>query len=199
MAMWAIVDKSTGVLLHPCFIVEDGQTPRDAGWPWDADAQDIVPLPARPREEESRWDPASRAYVPDVERLSARLRRAIEARRDRAIHGGAETPLGRVDSDDASIRNIMGLVQMANLSLTAGLPFTRTFRLASNDEVPVNAEGMIAIGVAVGEHVDVCYRHSWALKARLDGGELELDLDAGWPGSPAQGPETPAEPSPLPA
>ena len=181
--MWLLIDRETHQVIS-------GPHPTQP----ETTADDYSVVVALGFPERVAWVPASRGFVdlPD-------LRAAIEARRDRAIHGGVETPLGRVDSDDPSIRNIMGLVQMASLAMSMGGSFARTFRLASNDEVPVDAQGMIAIGVAVGEHVDACYRRSWALKAEVDAGELDPDIEAGWPRAPATGPETPAPVPPLPA
>jgi hypothetical protein len=110
----------------------------------------------------------------------------VEDRRDAVIAGGAPTPSGVVDSDDRSIRNILGLVVMATTALSLGQDFSKSFRFADNSVKVVDAGEMIAIGVASGDFVDRVYQYSWDLKARLDAAistaEIAaIDIEGNWP------------------
>jgi hypothetical protein len=120
-------------------------------------------------------------------RLRARVRDAIEGKRDAVINGGAETPSGRVDSNDRAQQNVLGLVQMASLALAMEAPFETSFRLANNTNVKVDAAAMIAIGRAVGKHVTDAYARSWQLKANVDAAtsvarlnDIMLSAASGW-------------------
>lgn len=100
---------------------------------------------------------------------------------------GCETPLGRVDTDGDSQRKINGAVTMALIAQTAGQPFTVDWTMADNSLVTHDAPAMIAMGVAVGQHVSDCHERGAALKAEIDAAdtveEIEaVDIYSGWPG-----------------
>lgn len=110
----------------------------------------------------------------------------IEIERENHIAAGAPTPSGVVDSDDRSIRNILGRVVMATTALNAGEAFEKPFRLKNNADIIVNAEQMIAIGVAAGEFVDAIYERSWNLKAQVKAATsaeeaAAIQISQGWP------------------
>ena len=113
-----------------------------------------------------------------VETLRATMMSRVERLRDAAIHDGCETPSGRVDSDDASIRNILGSVQTASLAKMAGQLFSIDWRMADNEIVILDADEMIAMGVAVMAHVKGCYERSWTLKAAIEACQDEVSLVA---------------------
>ena len=83
-----------------------------------------------------------------------------------AIDGGFEYDGHRYDSDSRSRQNITGLAT----ALTAGVPLPEgfTWRDADNNDVPMEAQDIIALGAAAIQHVQACYDTSWDLKAQLD-------------------------------
>ena len=99
--------------------------------------------------------------------VKAKIKALIDTQRDSQIGGGADTPAGRVDTDDASIRNILGAYQsaVAALMVAAGVSFS--WRLADNTLVSLDAQSVIAMGNAVLKHTEDCYKRSWLLKDQL--------------------------------
>ncbi len=98
----------------------------------------------------------------------------------------AMTAVGLVDADERSKTNINGLVSMAQLAKASGQPFAVQFTLADNQRHPLDADGMIGVGLAVGRHVIARHDCAAALKATLDAcGTIEavdaIDIEANWP------------------
>lgn len=120
-----------------------------------------------------------------LETLRLTMMSRVERLRDAAIHRGCQTAVGEVDTDDASIRNILGSVQTASLAQMAGQSFEIEWRMADNTLAHLQASAMIGVGVAVMGHVKACYARSWALKDDIAAcetvEELEaIDLTTGW-------------------
>lgn len=133
-----------------------------------------------------RWDTATRAFVEDVEGRRAARWAEVKALRDVCESGGAATPLGTVDSDPVSIGRITGAVVMAQVALSAEAPFSIDWTMADNSVVAHDAAAMIAMGVAVGAHVDAVHARARTLRAALDEAASIAALDAidittGWP------------------
>lgn len=121
-----------------------------------------------------------------LDTLKAAWRLRITAERDRAIAGGADTPSGRVDTDEVSIRNILGAYQSAVAALMAGEPIALNWRMADNSLVALAASDVIAVGNAVMAHTQAAYARSWALKDALEAATTEaevvaLNVTTGWP------------------
>lgn len=135
------------------------------------------------------------AELPEEEALALELRIAKDAcrsvvnrERDQRQSGTAATPIGgkRADANDTSKVKINGLVSMAMLAKTNNTPFAVNFTFADNDQVLLNADQMVAVGVAVGSHVINCHEHATTLKAAIEATETMADLEAidvmaGWP------------------
>ena len=119
---------------------------------------------------------------------TARAKRWSRAKthRDRAEWAGCETPLGRVDTTPASELKISGAVQLAVIAEAAGEPFSIPWTMADDSTVVHDAAAMIAMGVAVGEHVAACHAHALVLRTAIEAAEtvedvLAVDTDTGWP------------------
>lgn len=115
---------------------------------------------------------------------------AVKVRRDRYAEGGCDTALGRVDTTDRSRILIAGAVQMAQIAAAAGEPYSVDWVMADNSTVPHNAPAMIALGLAVGQHIAACWERAQALRAVIDAAETVediagLDITSGWPGAVA--------------
>lgn len=109
--------------------------------------------------------------------------------RDNAIHAGVNTPAGRVDSDEISIRNLLGVYQAAALALITQQPFAADWRMSDNTVVSLSAMGVVGMGNAVLAHIQACYQRSWALKELVSNAATEEEValieadecNAGWP------------------
>lgn len=118
--------------------------------------------------------------------IKSRAKAEIARRRDAVIAGGANTPVGRVDTDEVSIRNILGAYQSAVAAMMANQPLAMNWRMADNTTVALEAAGVIAMGNAVLTHTQDAYARSWALKDAVEAATSDLevigvDLSTGWP------------------
>lgn len=107
----------------------------------------------------------------------------IKARRDLEADGGANTPLGRVDTDPASRLRISGAVQMAQISLAGGEPFAIGWTMADNTVVEHDGPAMIAMGVAAGQKYAACFARAQALRLEVEAAAdpFAVDYSGGWP------------------
>lgn len=132
-----------------------------AGWTVAAD-----PLPADYFDRPYRIE--NGVLVPDLAAARARQRAMINAGRDAAQDGGAETPSGRFDSASRSREFLNGAVVAAQIALAQGQPFSINWTLANNNVVTLDAPGIIAAGLAVAAHVDAMHSRARVLKSRID-------------------------------
>lgn len=126
----------------------------------------------------------------DLSAGRARLWGAVKAGRDACAAGGCETPLGRVDSDERSRILIAGAVQMARIALAAGEPYSVDWVMADNQPKAHDAAAMIALGMAVGQHIADCWERAQTLRAAIDAADTvealaSIDIINGWPGAAA--------------
>lgn len=111
---------------------------------------------------------------------------AAKVERDAHINGGAPTAFGVADSDELARSNIAGAALAALIAKGAGSPFSVTWTMADNSTVALNADQMIALGVAVMAHVDACHAHARILRGAIETAPdmaslLSIDVTAGWP------------------
>jgi hypothetical protein len=118
----------------------------------------------------------------------AQLLAKVEEVRDEHIHGGMTVGEDVYDTDAASIRNLTGKAQRANLALTRGdLEWTTPFKLMDNRVVTLTIDGMLDVGEALDNHISGCYGRSWQLKYQIATataetiGAVEAELLVGWP------------------
>lgn len=112
--------------------------------------------------------------------------RMVRDQRDEHIDGGAMTPAGAVDSDSMARSNISGAVIGALVAKTAGAPYSVTWTMLDNSTVTLDADGMIALGLAVLAHVNACHDRARQLRAAIESAAdmaelLSIDVTAGWP------------------
>lgn len=125
-----------------------------------------------------------------VEIARARAWAEVKLRRDACARGGCETPLGRADSDERSRVLIAGAVQMAQIAIAGGEPYSVDWVMADNQPVTHDAPAMIALGMAVGRHIADCWQRAQTLRAAIEAAETvealaEIDIINGWPGAAA--------------
>ncbi|PZP90373.1 MAG: hypothetical protein DI587_38855 [Variovorax paradoxus] len=91
----------------------------------------------------------------------------IKAEREARTFGGFEWSGHTFDSDAVSAQKIAGAAQLAQLAISTGSPFTRVWTLADNTTVSLNAQEMIGVMLAMGEHVGTVHDTGTALRAEI--------------------------------
>jgi len=155
--MIALRNSVTGELA-----IVDSAAGYDADWTVAAD-----PAPAQP----FMWDDVAGELVPDLAAARATQRELINAARDTAQDGGADTPSGRFDSAPRSREFLNGAVTNALLSQLAEVAFSIDWTRADNTPVTMSAAQTIAAGQAVAGWVDAVHQRGVVLKARIDAAE----------------------------
>jgi hypothetical protein len=170
---WKITDTNSGAVLYDAFRTPSfGSHPKDNGWDWDPD-----------NHQASRIDPPGLAQT-EIARLSKWS--ACKSRRSSAEEAGCQTPLGRVDTDADSQRKISGSVQMAMLAQAAGVPFSIDWTMEDDTAVTHDAQAMILMGMAVGQHVAACHAAGFLKREAIYAAQTveevgAIDLEEGWP------------------
>ncbi len=86
------------------------------------------------------------------------------------------------DADAESQRRIQGAVQLAQLAISQGSPFSIDWTLADDSVETLSAADMVAVGVALGQHVQTQHATGRALRQQIIGANSQEDLDAiVWP------------------
>lgn len=106
--------------------------------------------------------------VPDLAAARARQRAIINAARDAAQDGGADTPHGRFDSAGRSREFLNGAVMAATLAGMNQQAFSLAWTLADNSVVTLTGAQIVESGLAVAAHVDAMHQRARVLKARID-------------------------------
>lgn len=183
MQMWTITSADGATVIAPVVITTGADVPpKDGGFPWD-DTMRAWPQAERPAEATIF---VGGAWVADLDVLRARRWVAVRAARDRVQLSDCVTPLGRVDTDAASQLKISGAVQMAMIAQAAGAPFSIEWTMHDNSPVTHDAAQMIAMGVAVGQHVAACHEVAVMKRTAIEAAASEADIeavevDSGWP------------------
>ena len=98
-----------------------------------------------------------------------------------------------VDCDLESRLTIAAAVQMATLAKGESLPYEITFTDHQNEQHTLNADQVIALGVAVASYHGQCHLASQAIRDQLDAAVaagftadqiLAVDITAGYPATP---------------
>lgn len=88
-----------------------------------------------------------------LDQVKAEKWEEIKAARDAAEHAGFTAGGYPYDSDAVSQQRITGAVTMAMLAMQAGQAFSIDWTIADNRTLPLSASDMIAVGLALGNHV----------------------------------------------
>lgn len=111
-------------------------------------------------------------YVPEpppLEELKAQRWTQIKADRVFAEYAGFVVPgIGAFQSDPDSQRLITGSVVLAQLALMQGKSFLVVWTLADNSTAELDTMMMIAVGVALGQHVEACHVAGRTARAALE-------------------------------
>lgn len=128
----------------------------------------VQPIPAAPSPDHV-WMWATKTWQ-DPRSLQDRRDAAwerLKTERSAREYGGFSWDGSRFDSDPESRARIMGAVELAKDALAAGVPFSRTWRLADNSLRELDALQMIAVGRALGLHVGAVFDAANQLWAQL--------------------------------
>lgn len=132
-------------------------------WMWNADAE--------------AWEPAATMLALRDARWSQ-----IKTRRDAVEFGGYTWDGSTFDSDRESQARIMGAVQMAVLAAAAGQPFSIAWTLADNAVRTLSGADMVAVGLALGQHVATAHAVGRALREQIEAAQSAEDLATiNWP------------------
>ena len=109
----------------------------------------------------------------------------VKASRDATIDGGAPSPIGTVDSDATSRSNIAGATLAAFIAKAGAQPFSIDWTDAANSVHTLDADGMIALGLAVMAHVNGAHENARALRGAIESAPtltdlLSVDIRGGW-------------------
>ncbi|KTT72611.1 DUF4376 domain-containing protein [Sphingomonas endophytica] len=184
MQMWTITSLDGSAVIAPVVITADESvSPKAGGFPWDAATMRAWRLTARPPEGSVF---VAGTWVADLAVLRAARWKAVRAAREQAQEAGCASPLGRVDTDPASQLKIAGAVQMAMVAQAAGQPFAIDWTMQDNGNVIHDAVQMIAMGLAVGQHIAACHEVALTRRAAIEAAQDEaaiaaVEVDDGWP------------------
>ena len=130
----------------------------------------VVEIPVKPSAHHV-FDWAGKAWIDPRSLQDFKDARWVEVRRERgrAEFGGFAWDGSRFDSDALSQQRITGAVTLAVMNSAFSIGWT----LADNTVRTLNAADMIAVGVALGQHVNACHE-----RARVRREEIEAALTA---------------------
>lgn len=81
-----------------------------------------------------------------------------------------------------NVGQVNGGVTMAMLAKSAGQPYSVTWTLADNTRRDLDADGMIALGVTMGQHIDAIYATGRQLRDQIDAATTIEAVEAiAWP------------------
>lgn len=124
-----------------------------------------VEIPPRPSEHHT-FDWSTHTWVDP--RTLADLKNAkweeIKHERNRVEFGGFEWDGSWFDSDRLSQSRIQGAAQLAQLTPDFSIDWT----LADNSVRTLDAEQMVAVGLALGLHVNAAHAHARAIRAQIE-------------------------------
>lgn len=102
----------------------------------------------------------------------------IKVARDAAEYGGFTFNGVMFDSDPTSRARINGAVTLAMLAQTMGQPYSEDWIAADNSAMPLDAQGVIGLGIALGTHVKGVFDRSKTVRAEIDAATSAAQLDA---------------------
>lgn len=135
----------------------------------------------------------------DLETAKARKWATIKHIREKVISSGFTVPgLGSFNSDLQSRVDIIGAGAAMLAAGAAGQEFSTEFTLLDNTSVTLGAEGINALGMGLGAHLDAVHRHARALRPMIEEAESLEEVEAIDWDTYAPEEETPVEEEALP-
>ena len=125
-----------------------------------------------------------RVIPPEVLLSSAkhRQRTSINALRERREFSRFTWDGSVFDCDERSQARLQGALQLANMALATGQPFSVDWTLADNTVRTLASMDMVGVGQALAGHVLTCHLTARALKAQIDAAASIEEVEAvAWP------------------
>ena len=137
------------------------------------DAGCVVEIPVKPSVHHV-FDWAAKAWLDPRSLQDFKVARWVEVRRERDVaeFGGFSWDGSRFDSDALSQQRITAAVTLAMMNSAFSIDWT----LADNTVRTLTAADMIAVGVALGQHVNSCHERARVLRGEIDGAETVGDV-----------------------
>lgn len=173
-----IYDAQTeGVLVDTS--AEIGKHWVDDGEPVAFTPEQMAARAARPAHP-AHWSNASMAWVDDrtLEQKRTGKWEEIKAARYAAEFGVFTWDGKTFDCDPDSTTRITGAMQMAQFAISAGQAFSRDWILSDNTVATLDGSQMIAVGVALVNHVGAQYGKSTLLRTALEAATTAQEIDA---------------------
>ena len=133
----------------------------------------VVEIPVKPSVHHV-FDWAGKAWIDPRSLQDFKVARWVEVRRERDVaeFGGFSWDGSRFDSDALSQQRITAAVTLAMMNSAFSIDWT----LADNTVRTLTAADMIAVGVALGQHVNSCHERARVLRGEIDGAETVGDV-----------------------
>lgn len=130
--------------------------------------------------ENSFWVPQLSVWVDPrtVEEIAEGVWEAIKKQRELTERSGFKWDGSTFDSDLISQQRIQGAAQLATVALINNQPFSINWTLADNSVRTLNADEMIAVGMALGAHINACHQKSRRLKEMIDAATTIEEVEA---------------------
>lgn len=131
-----------------------------------------------------QWDWDALAWIDPrtLEDLKAAQWALIKRARDAAEQAGFVWDGSTFDCDPLSQSRIQGGALMATTALLNSAPFGIDWTLADNTTRTLDAAQMIAVGLAMGQHIDATHQIGRALRAQIDAATTAEEISAvEWP------------------
>ena len=118
----------------------------------------------------------------------------IKQHRDAAENGGFTWGGSPFDSTPISQLRIQGAAQLATLAKINNQPFSIDWTLADNSVRTLNAQEMIAVGTAMGQHINACHTRARQLRSLIEAAQTKEEVEAIYWGMIENGLENPDVP-----
>lgn len=172
---------SQGVAAHPEALAADGLTvicgelaPPHTYREGDA----WVPIPPSPsRQHKFDWTTKQWRDPRSIEQRRQAQWLAIKRARATAEAAGFTWNGARFDSDAVAQSRIQGAVQLATLANANSQPFSIDWTLADNTVRALNGAEMVAVGLALGQHIQAVHAHARALRQQLNAAATPLEVE----------------------
>ena len=137
----------------------------------------VKPLPAKPSLW-MVWNLASETWVDQrsVDEVRLEQKRAVKARRDRAIYAGISIAGLQIATDDVSQQRIMSVA----LSATMDPNYEVKWKISSDVFVTLSSQEILFIAQEVRNYIQACFDNESDLVDLINSGS-SYDIDTGWP------------------
>lgn len=114
----------------------------------------------------------------EMETTKRNKRMEIKRARDKQEFGTFTFEGNVFDSNQISQQRIGLAVQEAMFCMSAGLPFSKDWTLEDNSVVTLDAQQMIGVALAMGQHIGYAHTHSRQLRAAVEAATTAEEVEA---------------------